>query len=93
MSNNLKSKAVADPPFGGQLSHPAPVPRGAMDRGRTRSQGKQRRYRNSRTPGRNAVIYLSLFSAQMDDMTSKAAGKAATKGQQQHHTGTPNDPE
>jgi hypothetical protein len=39
------------------------------------------------------VIYLSLFSAQMDDMTSKAAGKAATKGQQQHHTGTPNDPE
>jgi hypothetical protein len=30
MSNNLKSKAIADPPFGDQLSHPAPVPRGGF---------------------------------------------------------------
>jgi hypothetical protein len=56
MSNNLKSKAIADPPFGDQLSHPAPVPRGAIDRVK----------KNYELPAESRDLSLAL-SAEMDD--------------------------
>jgi hypothetical protein len=51
MSNNLKSKAIADPPVGDQLSHPAPVPRGAIDRVK----------KNYELPAESRDLSLALF--------------------------------
>jgi hypothetical protein len=41
MSNNLESIGIVNPPVGDQVFHPAPVPGGANDSGRSSIEGTQ----------------------------------------------------
>jgi hypothetical protein len=63
MSNNLESIGIANPPVGDQVFHPAPVPGGANDSGRTSIEARSE---DNEAHGR-PVTPCPLFSVQMDD--------------------------